>query len=327
MVKDLNLCIDEEGVIRSKGRINKNITHEEGVQNHILLGKSHHLTYLLIILFHHRVKHLGVGTTLNALRLGGFWVPKGRQVIKKVLSYCMICRKMNELPFKYPKVTNLPEHRVNLIVPYRHTGVDSRVVKNCIRKTVGRAKIEYFDMLTLLCDVENAVSSRPLTYQTSESDLEVTTPNSFIYPNSTSNLLLRTEGENPTLPEVWNNAYLLSLRESTKISYEHRFENKIVADDIVLIHHPQKSRPFWLLGRVVEVFKGDDNKIRSANVKRDGSIQNYSINHLYPLELQQLTNESILPCNNVNETPPVGHLPVETVRRSARLMAQRAKSQ
>ena len=72
---------------------------------------------------------------------------------------------------------------------------------------------------------------------------------------------------------------------------------------------------------------GDDNKIRSANAKRDGSIQNYSINHLYPLELQQLTNESISPCNNVDETPPVGHLPVETVRRSARLMAQRAKSQ
>ena len=31
---------------------------------------------------------------------------------------------MNGLPFKYPKVTNLPKHRVNLIVPYRHTGVD-----------------------------------------------------------------------------------------------------------------------------------------------------------------------------------------------------------
>ena len=105
---------------------------------------------------------------------------------------------------------------------------------------------------------------------------------------------------------MWNNAYLLSLRKSTKNSYEHRFENKIDVDDIVLIRHPQKSRPFWLLGRVVEVFKGDDNKIRSANVKRDGSIQQ---------------------CNNVDETPPVGHLPVETVRRSARLMAQRAKSQ
>ena len=82
-----------------------------------------------------------------------------------------------------------------------------------------------------------------------------------------------------------------------------------------------------MLGRVVEVFKGDDNKIRSANVKRDGSIQNYSINQLYPLELQQLRNESISPCKNINETPPLGHLPVETVWRSSRLMAQRAKSQ
>ena len=52
-------------------------------------------------------------------------------------------------------------------------------------------------MLTLLCDVENAVNSRPLTYPTSESDLEVITPNSFIYPN----LFLRIEGENPTLSE------------------------------------------------------------------------------------------------------------------------------
>ena len=140
------------------------------------------------------------------------------------------------------------------------------------------------------------------------------TPNSFIYPNSNTNLFLRIEGENATLSELpsqslllqslsnrnhllkhvhelWNNAYLLSLRESTKNSYEHRFENKIDVDDIVLLRHPQKSRPFWLLGRVV--FKGDDNKIRSANVKRDGSIQNYSINHLYPLELQQLTNATM----------------------------------
>ena len=163
-------------------------------------------------------------------------------------------------------------------------------------------------MLTLLCDVENAVNYRPLIYRTSELDLEVITPNSFIYPNSNSNLFLGIEGENPTLSEppsqslllqslsnrnhllkhfheLWNNAYLLSLRESTKNSYEHRFENKIDVDDIVLIRHPQKSRPFWWLGRVVEVFKGDDNKIRSANVKRNGSIQNYSINHLYPLEL------------------------------------------
>ena len=162
-----------------------------------------------------------------------------------------------------------------------------RVVKNCIQKSVGRAKIEYFDMLTLLCDVENAVNSRPLTYRTSESDLEVITPNSFIYLNSNTNLFLRIEGENPTLSEPPSQSLLLQslsnrnhllkhfheLWNNAKNSYEHIFENKIDVDDIVLIRHPQKSRPLWLLGRVVEVFKGDANKIRSANVKRDGSIQ------------------------------------------------------
>ena len=88
------------------------------------------------------------------------------------------------------------------------------------------------------------------------------TPNSFSYPNSNSNLFLRIKGENPTLSEppsqslllqslsnknrllkhfheLWSNAYLLSLGESTKNSYEHRFENKIDVDDIVLIRHPQ----------------------------------------------------------------------------------------
>ena len=122
-------------------------------------------------------------------------------------------------------------------------------------------------MLTLLCDVENALNSRPLTYQKSESYLEVIIPNSFIYPNSNSKLFLRIEGENPTLleppsqfklsqflsninrllkhfHELWNSAYSLSLRENTKNSYEHRFDNKIDVDDIILIRHPQKSRPF-----------------------------------------------------------------------------------
>ena len=165
-------------------------------------------------------------------------------------------------------------------------------------------------MLTLLCDVENELNSRPLTYRMSESYLEVIIHNSFIYPDSNSNLFLGIEGENPTLSEppsqfkllqslsninrllkhfheLWNNAYSLSIRKNTKNSYEHRFDNKIDVDDIILIRHPQKSRPFWMLGRAVKVFKGDNNKIRSANVIRNGSTQHYSMNHF--LFLRMLT--------------------------------------
>ena len=79
-------------------------------------------------------------------------------------------------------------------------------------------------MLPLLCDVENAVNSRPLTYRTSESDLEVITPNSFIYLNSNSNLFLRIEGENPTLSEPLLNPYYYSPYQ-TEIIYSNTSMN------------------------------------------------------------------------------------------------------
>ena len=64
------------------------------------------------------------------------------------------------------------------------------------------------------------------------------------------------------------------------------FSNKIKLDDLILIKNPLKPRPYWQLGRVVELFPGNDNKIRSVWVKRcDGMTQTYSIKHLYPWEL------------------------------------------
>ena len=92
--------------------------------NPILIAKDHALTLLIIHDCHFRSKHLGIQTTLNKVRLSGFWIPKARQAVKKVISQCLICQKFNNLSFKYPKVTNLPKHRVNLIKPFQHTGID-----------------------------------------------------------------------------------------------------------------------------------------------------------------------------------------------------------
>ena len=47
-----------------------------------------------------------------------------RQVIKSILSRCITCRKFNVLSFCYPRMMNLPKHRVNLVKPFQHTGVD-----------------------------------------------------------------------------------------------------------------------------------------------------------------------------------------------------------
>ena len=41
------------------------------------------------------------------------------------------------------------------------------------------------------------------------------------------------------------------------------FNNKIQINDVVLIKNPAKTRPFWKLGRVTELFQGNDGNIRS----------------------------------------------------------------
>ena len=68
--------------------------------------------------------YLGIGTTLNFLREQGYWIPLGRSAVKRVLSDCPVCKKINALAYKYPKFTGMPKHKMNLVKPFNHVGVD-----------------------------------------------------------------------------------------------------------------------------------------------------------------------------------------------------------
>ena len=93
---------------------------------------------------------------------------------------------------------------------------------------------------------------------------------------------------------LWYDEYLLSLREQWKDLHEVNFVNRLKPDDIVLVKGPpDKKRPYWQLGRVLEVIPGDDGKVRSAKLQRaDGHIAHHSLNHLYPMELA-LTHDHV----------------------------------
>ena len=185
-----------------------------------------------------------------------------------------------------------------------------RTIKSCLYKTIGRSCIRYFDLLTVISDIQSAINQRPLTYRCSlDSDLEVITPNFFLRPNANLGLVLKLddqdvwksdppsrlnvvksiEARDSTLTrfrELWYQNYLLGLREQCKDLHEVNFNNRINVDDVVLVKNSAKSRPFWLMGRVLEFIVGNDKKIRSVKVKRgDGSVQVHSIKLLYPLEL------------------------------------------
>ena len=123
-VRDLNIFLDKRGLLRCDGRMGKVESYDPDMINPILLGKNHPLTNLIILNSHSKVKHLGIQPTLNRVRMDGFRLIHPINSVKQVLRFCYICKKMNALAFKYPKMTDLPAHRINLIRPYSHVGVD-----------------------------------------------------------------------------------------------------------------------------------------------------------------------------------------------------------
>ena len=124
LVSRLDLFIDDLGHIISKGRLFRSNYYNFDVLNPILLGKSHHLTSLIVKDAHFRCKHLGIQATLTNLRLRGYWITAARHSIKKILSECIICKKYNNFAFQYPKFTNFSKAQVELFRPFKHVGVD-----------------------------------------------------------------------------------------------------------------------------------------------------------------------------------------------------------
>ena len=157
--------------------------------------------------------------------------------------------------------------------------------------------------------MQNALNSRPLSYRSSVNDLETITPNCFLKADPIGNVILRFD-EDPIwerdstsrdtlidalssrdellshFKELWYDSYLLSLRKTLRDLHQVNWNNKISVEDIVLVKLLNKSRPFWALGRVLELIRGHDDKVRSVKLKKgDGVIAHHSINHLYPLDL------------------------------------------
>ena len=115
LVSDLDLFLDDSGLLRSAGRTGKVTSFDYDIINPIIIAKDHPLTSLIINEAHINVQHLGISSTLNKVRMAGYWIPKARQAVKNVISHCLMCKRFNSLSFRYPKITNLPKHRVNFV--------------------------------------------------------------------------------------------------------------------------------------------------------------------------------------------------------------------
>ena len=102
----------------------KNVDLKYDVVSPLVMAKNHHLTILLIYYAHCQSIHMGLQSTLNYQRIHGLWILKSRQAVSSVISDCIVCKRYNAHPQKYPGPSILSSSRVKLSVPFAHTGVD-----------------------------------------------------------------------------------------------------------------------------------------------------------------------------------------------------------
>ena len=122
LVREFGLFEDDVGIVRCKGRIgNAELPHETRFP--ALLPKDSYLSTLLIRRSHARVHHTKVSTTLAEIRTQ-YWIVKGRQAVKKIISRCTVCRRFEGNRYRTPPPADLPAFRLSHQPAFSHVGVD-----------------------------------------------------------------------------------------------------------------------------------------------------------------------------------------------------------
>ena len=153
LIRDLGLYEDEIGVIRSRGRLaNTKLPYQ--TKYPMLLPNKSHLAKLVVIAVHEQTLHGGVQETLTTLRQW-CWIPKGRQLVKKLVNKCTLCRRFDARQLNRPGPPVLPIERVIASRPFLNTGVDYTGAITVCDSTSGEQTKVYIALFT--CMVTRAV--------------------------------------------------------------------------------------------------------------------------------------------------------------------------
>lgn len=186
------------------------------------------------------------------------------------------------------------------------------LTKQCLRKVLGNACVDTETLRTILYEVESTVNDRPLTYlSTDSSDPNPISPSQLLYgrrinvlpyPNDSSENVKCEQSKETVNTNFarqcklvehfrnrWKLEYLTSLREYHRATGNNK--NQIKIGEIVQIHD-ETHRNQWKLGIVDKLLTGEDNIVRSVQLKTARGNTNRPIAKLYPLEVS--TTETTL---------------------------------
>lgn len=187
-----------------------------------------------------------------------------------------------------------------------------RLFKELLRWILGKATVNYEELLRVLCDCKVVINSRPLLYITNESnDLMPLTPATFI-PGSTTS-------ETPYLDTIdrcfsikWSR-YMQKIWDDLRQRFKSKYlslriyqgcrkNDKLWIRDIMLIRQQLMG---WL---ATEIYPGKDRISRVAKLETFIGESIRPFQRLYPLEISSRIDAKVLERTyNITELPAVAN--------------------
>ncbi|GFW62598.1 integrase catalytic domain-containing protein [Trichonephila clavipes] len=162
-------------------------------------------------------------------------------------------------------------------------GLWEAAIKSCkyhLKRVVNGINLTYEELLTVTVQIEGILNSRPLCpLSNNDDDFQVLTPAHFLINRSLNSLeepnLTKCKESNlkkwqkiikivQLMWKFWSRNYLNQLQQRGKWMFE---KNNVKIGDLVLIIEENLPTYKWALGRIVELYYGEDKKVRVVKIK------------------------------------------------------------
>ena len=183
-----------------------------------------------------------------------------------------------------------------------------RTTSKIMSSTARQQVLDDEGLVTLMCNVEAIINGRPLTIVSDDArDLKPLTPNDLLLLRNGTDITTLTDKTDSYCKRRWRQVQYLSnvfwqrwvreylplLQTRNKWNIQRR---NLKIGDIVLLIDDDIPRNRWLLGRVLEVFKGSDGNVRTVKVKTGQTTLIRPINKLCLLETVERSEDSQANC-------------------------------
>ncbi|GFS82004.1 integrase catalytic domain-containing protein [Trichonephila clavipes] len=180
-------------------------------------------------------------------------------------------------------------------------GLWEAAIKSCkyhLKRVVNGINLTYEELLTVTVQIEGILNSRPLCPQSNnDDDFQVLTPAHFLINRSLNSLeepnLTKCKESNlkkwqkitkivQLMWKFWSRNYLNQLQQRGKWMFE---KNNVKIGDLVLIIEENLPTYKWALGRIVELYYGEDKKVRVVKIKTQYSTCKRAISKICVLPM------------------------------------------